>query len=102
KEEIASVEKAMADFGKNRKSLQKAAEKKLADATKAAKAVEKEDDPIAAAMWRSHGKAPTEDERKMINKFLNEQIKSYGGKREPALVDFCHALLATNEMIYVE
>jgi hypothetical protein len=38
----------------------------------------------------------------MINKFLNEQIKSYGGKREPALVDFCHALLATNEMIYVE
>lgn len=42
KEEIASVEKAMADFGKNRKSLQKAAEKKLADATKAAKAAEKE------------------------------------------------------------
>jgi hypothetical protein len=67
-----------------------------------AKAVEKENDPIAAAMWRAQGKAPTEDERKMINKFLNEQIKSYGGKREPALVDFCHALLATNEMIYVE
>ena len=67
-----------------------------------AKTVEKENDPIAAAMWRAHGKAPTEDERKMINKFFNEQIKSYGGKREPALVDFCHALLATNEMIYVK
>jgi hypothetical protein len=37
-----------------------------------------------------------------MNHFLNEQIASYGGKKEPALVDFCHALLAANEMIYVE
>ncbi len=71
-------------------------------ATHFAKAVEKESDPVGAAVERALGQPPSEEERKLMNKFLNEQIKSYGGKKEPAFIDFCHALLAANEMIYVE
>ena len=67
-----------------------------------AKSVITEKDPITAAVLRAHGKPPTEAEHTLMKRFLNEQIKSYGGKQEPALVDFCHALLAANEMIYVE
>ena len=71
-------------------------------ATHFAKTVMDESDPIGSAVYRAHGSPPTEEQRKRMHNFLNEQIASYGGKKEPALVDFCHALLASNEMIYVE
>ena len=61
-----------------------------------------EKDPIDAAVRRALGSPPTRAERAMMNKFLNEQIASYNGNKEAALIDFCHALLASNEMIYVE
>ncbi|MDP7655454.1 MAG: DUF1553 domain-containing protein, partial [Roseibacillus sp.] len=67
-----------------------------------AKTVMAESDPVGSAVYRAHGSPPTEEQRKRMHNFLNEQIASYGGKKEPALVDFCHALLASNEMIYVE
>ncbi|MCS5539954.1 MAG: DUF1553 domain-containing protein, partial [Roseibacillus sp.] len=71
-------------------------------ATRFAKAILNESDPVSSAVYHAHGSPPTEEQRKRMNNFLNEQIASYGGKKEPALVDFCHALLASNEMIYVE
>ncbi len=71
-------------------------------ATRFAKAILNESDPVGSAVYRAHGAPPTSEQRKRMNHFLNEQIASYGGKKEPALVDFCHALLAANEMIYVE
>ncbi len=61
-----------------------------------------ESDPVGSAVYRAHGTSPTDGQRKRMERFLDEQIASYGGKKEPALVDFCHALLASNEMIYVE
>ena len=61
-----------------------------------------ETDPVGSAVYRAHGSPPTDEQRGLMERFLNEQIASYGGKKEPALVDFCHALLASNEMIYVE
>ena len=61
-----------------------------------------ETDPVGSAVYRAHGSPPTDEQRRLMERFLNEQIASYGGKKEPALVDFCHALLASNEMIYVE
>ena len=71
-------------------------------ATHFAKTVMAESDPVGSAVYRAHGSPPTEEQRKRMHNFLNEQIASYGGKKEPALVDFCHALLASNEIIYVE
>ena len=71
-------------------------------ATRFAKAVLDESDPVSSAVYRAHGSPPTNEQRKRMNHFLNKQIESYGGRQEPALVDFCHALLAANEMIYVE
>ena len=71
-------------------------------ASRFAKALLNESDPVGSAVYRAHGSPPTSEQRKRMNHFLNEQIASYGGKKEPALVDFCHALLASNEMIYVE
>ena len=67
-----------------------------------ARSVITESDPVGSAVYRAHGAPPTEEQRRLMNTFFNAQIASYGGKKEPALVDFCHALLAANEMIYVE
>jgi len=67
-----------------------------------AKSIEKESDPVGAAVERALGQPPTDEERQLMNQFLKEQTRSYDGKKEPALVDFCHALLSANGMIYVE
>jgi len=67
-----------------------------------AKLVAQSKDPIGTAVLRAHGKPPTEEERSLMTRFLKAQIESYGGDKESALVDFCHALLASNEMIYVQ
>ncbi|MBJ06313.1 MAG: hypothetical protein CMO40_04230 [Verrucomicrobiaceae bacterium] len=67
-----------------------------------AKSVLTESDPVGSAVYRAHGAPPTDGQRRLILTFLNEQVASYGGSKEPAMVDFCHALLAANEMIYVE
>jgi hypothetical protein len=61
-----------------------------------------ETDPIGAAVARALGALPTAAERALMVKFLIAQTKSYGGKKEAALIDFCQALLAANGMIYVE
>ena len=67
-----------------------------------AQSVLTESDPVGSAVYRAHGAPPSDEQRRLMNTFFNQQIASYGGKKEPALVDFCHALLAANEMIYVE
>jgi cytochrome c553 len=67
-----------------------------------AQSVAQSKDPIGTAVLRAHGKPPTQEERSLMTSFLNAQIESYGGNKEPALVDFCHALLASNEMIYIQ
>jgi hypothetical protein len=71
-------------------------------ATHFARSLASERDPVEAAVRRARGTPPTGAERELMLEFLNNQTHSHGGKKEPALVDFCHALLATNEMIYVE
>lgn len=71
-------------------------------ATQFAQSLEGEADPIGAAVYRAFGQPPSRKERALMVKFLDEQIRSYGEKKEPALIDFCHALLAANEMIFVE
>ncbi|NIP92543.1 MAG: DUF1553 domain-containing protein, partial [Akkermansiaceae bacterium] len=67
-----------------------------------ARTLENEEDPVTAATTRARGAPPTDAERKLMNEFLTGQTRSYGGRKEPALIDFCQALLASNEMIYVE
>ena len=67
-----------------------------------AQSVAQSNDPIGTAVLRAHGKPPTQEERSLMTSFLNAQIESYDGNKESALVDFCHALLASNEMIYVQ
>ena len=67
-----------------------------------AKSIEKGTDPVGTASARALGRQPSADERKRMNSFLKEQTRKHGGNKQAALIDFCHALLAANEMIYVE
>ena len=67
-----------------------------------AKIVLKSSDPLGTAVYRAHGALPSPERRAQLKKFLKEQTASYGGRQEPAMIDLCHALLASNEMIYVE
>jgi hypothetical protein len=59
-------------------------------------------DPVGSAVYRAHGALPSPERRAQLKQFLREQTASYGGREEPAMIDLCHALLASNEMIYVE
>ena len=59
-------------------------------------------DPVGSAVYRAHGALPSPERRAQLKKFLRKQTASYGGREEPAMIDLCHALLASNEMIYVE
>ncbi len=59
-------------------------------------------DPLGTVVYRAHGALPSPERRAQLKKFLREQTASYGGREEPAMIDLCHALLASNEMIYVE
>lgn len=67
-----------------------------------AKTLEKEKDPIAAAVYRAMGRHVSESERETMNRFLERQAESYDGDRKRALIDLCQMLLASNEMIYVQ
>jgi hypothetical protein len=48
-------------------------------------------------------RAPKEDERQAVLEFLNKQAADIGGEtaRKAAFVDFCQALLNSNEFLYV-
>lgn len=59
-------------------------------------------DPVGSAVYRAHGALPSPERRAQLKQFLRKQTASYGGREEPAMIDLCHALLASNEMIYVE
>jgi hypothetical protein len=59
---------------------------------------------ISAAYRLCYGRPPTTQERSQALEFLTEQARriDVGGQPESALVDFCHALLNSNEFIYVD
>ena len=71
-------------------------------ATHFAKTVLGTTDPVGNAVYRAHGVLPSPERRARLEEFLRKQTASYGGREEPAMIDLCHTLLASNEMIYVE
>ncbi len=59
-------------------------------------------DPVGSAVYRAHGTPPSPRQRQRMQAFLREQTASYNGREDLAMTDLCQALLASNEMIYVE
>ena len=57
-------------------------------------------DPVNAGYERALGRPPTAAERAAAMAFLAERTKSDGS--DPALTDFCQALFAINEFLYVK
>ncbi len=66
-----------------------------------------DEERVVLAYRLVYGRAPTADERAAARDFLREQARRVDAKgstdvREAALVDFCHALLNSNEFLYVD
>jgi hypothetical protein len=45
---------------------------------------------------------PTSEEADLSRQFLARQTKLQGGDLRKGLVDYCHALLNTNEFLYID
>jgi hypothetical protein len=57
---------------------------------------------VAHAYQEAWGRVPTDEEVQMGVRFLSTQTGRLKGARTAALADFCHALLNTNEFLYVD
>ena len=59
-------------------------------------------DPVKLSYRIAYGREPTPIEHKNGNDFLEQQIDSYSGNKQKALIDFCGAVMSANEFIYIE
>jgi hypothetical protein len=60
---------------------------------------------VNAAYWTALSRAPTDDEREQMLRWITEQAASYGNDgpaTETAVVDFCQLMLCLNEFVYVD
>ncbi len=57
---------------------------------------------VTRAFRLAWGRGPTEEESLASRRFLVDQIAEYGGQSDPAWVDFCQMLLASNAFLYIE
>ena len=71
-------------------------------AAELAKQFPSDDAALAARAYRlAWGRPATDDEVALAVKFLAAQAAALHG-RDAAVADFCHALLNTNEFLYVD